>query len=72
MKTITNIDKIVRKYDRYGLTKDEDFGKLIKKMLSKDFFLRPNIKEVVQDRFLRKWVKKYDHYNWIRDISRMY
>jgi len=42
LKTITNIDKIVRKYDRYGLTKDEDFGKLIKKMLSKDFFLRPN------------------------------
>ena len=63
LKTITNIDKIVRKYDRYGLTKDEDFGKLIKKMLSKDFFLRPNVKEVVQDRFLRKWVKKYDHYN---------
>ena len=46
------------KYDRYGFTKDADLNRLLEKMLSRDTFVRPDVKEVLNDRFIKKWTRR--------------
>jgi len=41
-------------------------------MLSKNFYMRPNVKEILSDRFLRKWIIKYDQYDWLIIILLIY
>lgn len=57
-KHLAQLDSFLAKYDRHRLTKDQDFLRLLEKMLSRDTFVRPDANDILNDRFIRKWTKK--------------
>ena len=42
--------------DPYGLLKDRQFSDLLTKLISLNHYSRPNVKEVLNSKFLQKWL----------------
>lgn len=57
-KYLSQLGSFLAKYDRHQLTKDQDFLRLLEKMLSRDTFVRPDANDILNDRFIRKWTKR--------------
>ena len=49
----------MQKNDLYKLTKDADFNRLLQSMLQQDYTKRPKAKDILKDKFIRKYTKAY-------------
>ena len=56
---LSNIDSFITRNDCYRLLeRDPDLKKLLLRMISKDYFMRPHLKEINQDKFIKKYIRK--------------
>lgn len=46
-----------QKNDLYKLTQDDDFHRLLIGMLQKEHSRRPTVRDILSDRFVKKWTK---------------
>lgn len=59
MRSINNIDFLLKKNDdNYGLLHDKDFYEILKRMTALNFqHQRPNIREIINCRFIQRYVQ---------------
>ena len=53
----SNMSFFLQKNDLYKLTQDQDFLRLLQRMLQKDHSKRPTARAILSDRFVKKWTK---------------